>query len=331
MRRPLLLIAVSLLSVKAQCPNSCNGHGTCDIFGRCQCAVGFQGADCSERTCTLGLAWADQAAGIDQAHLPAECSNAGICDLSTGECECWAGFVGEACERLSCPNDCSGQGRCMSLRSLAAFQRNFQSQQFVYDAVWDADKVQGCVCDTGFTGIDCSLRLCPTGDDPLTTGQVNDVQLLQCLSTAGSFVLYFGGLPTAWIPYSAPASALTAILNQHPLITAVSVAFSPGYSSVCAPTSNVVQVEFLQDFGALPPLVPVTDQAMQDVGGTVVVSGASYSYQRRSNPRPSRRTHPAGRQRRQRLRQRGGDEGVGPLQQPRHLRPNLGTVHMLQL
>jgi hypothetical protein len=35
--------------------------------------------------------------------------------------------------------------------------------------LWDSDKNQACVCDPGYSGIDCSLRTCPRGDDPLTT------------------------------------------------------------------------------------------------------------------------------------------------------------------
>lgn len=46
--------------------------------------------------------------------------------------------------------------------------------------VWDSDKLHTCVCDTGYHGFDCALRKCPTGDDPLTTGQVNEIQLVVC-------------------------------------------------------------------------------------------------------------------------------------------------------
>ena len=83
--------------------------------------------------------------------------------------------------------------------------RNEYSVQYTYSSLWDADKLQGCVCDPGFAGYDCSLRECPSGDDPLTTGQANAVQLLQCLATAGSFALYFRGVPSVQIAFSASA------------------------------------------------------------------------------------------------------------------------------
>ena len=37
---------------------------------------------------------------------------------------------------------------------------------------WDAHKIQQCTCDPGWEGTSCSSRMCPKGDDPLTTGQV---------------------------------------------------------------------------------------------------------------------------------------------------------------
>jgi hypothetical protein len=39
------------------CHNSCNGHGYCNQWGQCDCYSGFQGADCSQKTCAWGTAW----------------------------------------------------------------------------------------------------------------------------------------------------------------------------------------------------------------------------------------------------------------------------------
>jgi hypothetical protein len=37
------------------------------------------------------------------------------------------------------------------------------------------------------------MRDCPRGDDPLTTGQRNEVMVLECLATNGTFTFSFGG------------------------------------------------------------------------------------------------------------------------------------------
>jgi hypothetical protein len=58
-------------------------------------------------------------------------------------------------------------------------------------ATWDADRVLGCSCDAGYGGYDCSLRLCPVGDDPGTYNDHPEVQLLQCIATSGTFSLTF--------------------------------------------------------------------------------------------------------------------------------------------
>lgn len=46
----------------------------------------------------------------------------GLCDRVTGECDCFDGFSGAACERSGCPDDCSGHGRCVNMKSLAVTQ-----------------------------------------------------------------------------------------------------------------------------------------------------------------------------------------------------------------
>jgi hypothetical protein len=82
----------------------------------------------------------------------------------------------------TCPNDCSGHGLCRTVREIAvrAYNKKFVESVAglnVYSGItspyeyrlWDADQNSACVCDVGYSGIDCSLRECPKGDDPLTT------------------------------------------------------------------------------------------------------------------------------------------------------------------
>lgn len=90
-------------------------------------------------------------------HPIMECSNRGICDRSTGMCDCFENFEGIACERTTCPNDCNMSGVCYTQRQLA------EDAGRIYETPWDADKNVGCVCDLGFRGPDCRLVECPTG------------------------------------------------------------------------------------------------------------------------------------------------------------------------
>ena len=87
---------------------------------------------------------------------------------------------------------------------------------FTYYSNWDADMIYGCECDEGFTGYDCSQQKCPTGDDPLTTGQVNEKQIFECHKSSGdaSFVvLYFTGFPTIALSANALVSDVRSVLE----------------------------------------------------------------------------------------------------------------------
>jgi hypothetical protein len=109
----------------------------------------------------------------DEGHFYRECSNKGTCNRSSGLCECYAGFEGEGCTRMACPNDCSGHGVCKR-----AIDNN---SDFVG---WDAYKSQRCTCDGGYTGTDCSMRICPSGDDPVT--RISDRNEIQKFGVAYS-------------------------------------------------------------------------------------------------------------------------------------------------
>eukprot|EP01018_Ginkgo_biloba_P031850 Gb_35843 [translate_table: standard] len=78
------------LDLHGHCPNSCNFNGDC-VEGKCNCFLGFDGDDCSARTC------------------PAGCAGHGTC-TSAGACECEPGYTGIDCSTAGCDEQCSLHG-----------------------------------------------------------------------------------------------------------------------------------------------------------------------------------------------------------------------------
>merc|ERR1711939_717769 len=105
-----------------------------------------------------GVARTSNTAQWDEAHFYRECSNKGVCNRKTGLCDCFPGFEGEGCRRMSCPLDCNGHGRCQLI------EHEKLNTEYT---LWDQDKVQRCNCDPGYSGPDCSTRECPKGIDPV--------------------------------------------------------------------------------------------------------------------------------------------------------------------
>jgi hypothetical protein len=251
------------------CPNMCNGHGRCDEPGQqCLCFDGYQGGDCSELICPFGFAWADQAIGIDDAHNLAECSNMGNCNREIGVCDCREGFEGKACERKSCPNQCTKNGKCQSMRYYADTKDPGEGTVYSYTNIWDADMLYGCHCDTEYYGPDCSLRYCPRGDDPLTGNtanirnnprQFNEVQQIYCKAGQGTFTLTFRGKTTDNIPYNAKPQALLEYLQRLTTVGLVKIDMFGYPGQACTDGGNEWSIEFLNDFGDLPMLVPNQD------------------------------------------------------------------------
>ncbi|KAK6118913.1 hypothetical protein DH2020_047366 [Rehmannia glutinosa] len=66
--------------VSGQCPTSCHYNGHC-IDGRCHCFLGFEGHDCSQRSC------------------PNNCAGHGEC-LKDGVCDCEHGYTGIDCSTV---------------------------------------------------------------------------------------------------------------------------------------------------------------------------------------------------------------------------------------
>ncbi len=92
---------------------------------------------------------------------------------------------------MKCPLDCNGHGRCMSLNDIgygvsasdyyavnldriaddgnALGSSNFPDPHKFEYYNWDKDRSSVCVCDPGYQGVDCSLRICPHGTDVVST------------------------------------------------------------------------------------------------------------------------------------------------------------------
>jgi len=223
-----MLRVLSLLGlvtfVAAECPNACSGHGTCSLHDQCTCCRNWQGNDCSQRTCPFGYAHVDSPKGdldgstgtlsgpnypllvgstvypfgtveqypdaaSNEGHFYMECSNKGLCNRDEGLCECFPGYEGSACQRASCPNDCSGHGTCETIKELAEDREDGDLAKGAYAMsgyasdhagigdlsgignivyeLWDKTLTMGCKCDAGYMGPDCSLKLCRYGVDPL--------------------------------------------------------------------------------------------------------------------------------------------------------------------
>lgn len=189
--------------------NGCSGHGVCDLeTNTCICETGFGAPsdvfehdlpiDCSGRVCPAGVAgFGTVSMDGEVGHPVRECSNNGLCDRATGRCKCFEPFMGSACELMRCPKDCSGRGVCLTLQQLADHPRALPLREpnssitylpEVNGPTWAAGVVTGCLCDSTwpvglgpgetqtpeFFGADCSLRHCPSGDDPETAEDETD-------------------------------------------------------------------------------------------------------------------------------------------------------------
>lgn len=106
---------------RTSCVNDCSNHGTCQsnikfsedgsiagsdhsylnawdsgIHYGCKCDAGYRGYDCSQKECPSEsdpLGHKGNSQGKD-------CSNRGICDYTSGLCQCFRGYTGVACSKI---------------------------------------------------------------------------------------------------------------------------------------------------------------------------------------------------------------------------------------
>lgn len=190
------------------------------------------------------------------------------------------GYQGLGCNRMSCPDDCSDHGECVSMRQNGQrLDKGLQqSPYWSYAKAWDADMIHGCSCDKGYTGFNCAEAVCPKGDDPLTINQDDELQLLRCdldpaTTTGNKFTLSFRGATTRPFSASASAAEVRKLLQDLPTVGGVSVIYGRGTtfcnadfgasssSSPFVPASgNPIKIEFLTEHGELPSIIVLNER-----------------------------------------------------------------------
>lgn len=216
-----LLVAISIGAAAASCPGGCSGHGFCEAYDLCKCYPNWSGLDCSGRKCPQTKSWADTALLSNDAHNYATCGSKGACDGKSGQCDCAEPFEGKGCRRMACLNGCSGHGTCDYIEELAlnekcAWDATAQARKTncvhssiisspTYSAaaltytLWDRNKIQGCQCDPGWAGDDCSGRICPMGNDPLRTRTTDSSGSANVAQSSRQFKIHVGGTDATWV------------------------------------------------------------------------------------------------------------------------------------
>jgi hypothetical protein len=176
----------------------CGNKGICDRkSGECKCFDGYEGKGCRRSTCPEGCSghgtceyieelasdFVDRRNGPGNKYQDLTCSSQLDSDPSTG-----AG------------NSCGADGLVTTLvTARSANTDKYSGHQY---NLWDAGKIQGCKCDLGYEGADCSTREVPRGDDPLTTVKATTMKQSIVLSGAAAgdqfFLRYYDPYGGKW-------------------------------------------------------------------------------------------------------------------------------------
>lgn len=156
-----------------QCKDDCNQQGLCNE-GKCFCDPGFVGMTCSQSPCL------NQCSGKGECTLISNAKSVDNSTLLVPFCACKGGHVGQDCSQPICPNNCSGKGACMSGKcdcqpdkwgddcSKSCPSINQKVTCSGHGACRNGAIAPGrapgakvCMCDPGFGGYDCNLKICP--------------------------------------------------------------------------------------------------------------------------------------------------------------------------
>ena len=114
---------------------------------------------------------------------------------------------------------------------------------------------------------------CPRGDDPSTIDQVDEVQILQCTATDGTFQLTFRGSHTDAIAFNANEVEIEAHLESLSTVDDVVVELTAGVACSDQSTPHYIVVTFVTNHGDLPSIKPIVNNLIDVNNGNMAGSG----------------------------------------------------------
>jgi len=222
----------------------CSNKGICDRkTGECKCFDGYEGKGCRRSTCPEGCSGHGTCEYIDE--LAGD-----FYDRRTGPGAKFKTLSGT--KQGTIVNHDAGANEQALSNSVTDSDNTRQYHGFLYQ-LWDAQKIQGCKCDLGYSGPDCASRVAPKGDDPLTTVKSTmGVQAIQIDSQAGDFhLVYHDPYGGVWRTDGIAASTDDAVVAKNvqdalrelpnEVLEMVTVAARSGTQTVCHRTTDGAQ------------------------------------------------------------------------------------------
>lgn len=135
-------------------------HGFYDSKAKkCRCYERYEGKNCELQICEYGPSWSDNG-------QTSVCSDRGICNPSTGLCECLSGYSNDNCGISDCKNSCSGHGICVTdkeyyndhVRNVTHDGSGYKisNSSIISD---NMERRKQCICESGYSGSDCSISI----------------------------------------------------------------------------------------------------------------------------------------------------------------------------
>lgn len=252
----------------------CSNQGTCDrSTGECSCFDGYSGRACARASCPGGCNGHGTCKTINELAVSSPTKLSFGVDVSEGSSFVAASadpvgslargdkvYLGEQHSFVAANLYMVGQVSEAGFQIMPPARDTLSFGSTAYHAaaysLWDGDKNQACDCDAGYSGYDCSQRMCPHGSDPLdktgedysntlsmtsvgsTYTKSEERQTLEITSTCGATD---GTIDLTWTDSHTGEKLSTGSISLNPELSSTVAIHQPQYldTSYCTTAASV--------------------------------------------------------------------------------------------